>query len=252
MVGERAKELAARQKLEAQKLKEAKKHSDDPNDWGPVKQITETLKMTVQELPSSKWWLSAGLILPIIIGVGALLLFKFYFGPIYGVLIGLTLAMFLLSTLAKTAVYKKYEGEPGAAQVALGMLNKKRWSHTPAISATRQEDCVHRAVGPAGIVLIGDGDASRSRGLLNTERRRHEQLAYDVPVSTLSVGRGQGQIPLNRAVNAINRLPRKLSKAQVAQVENRLKALDSNRGRLPLPQGPMPSMKGARKAMKGR
>jgi len=253
MASERAKEVAARQKAEAAALKAAKKNSNDPKDWGTWRQIRETLKVTLQGDPKAKWWLLAALVGPILVGVAAGLVTNHWiYFPAFGVLIGLTAAMFALLKLSKDVMYKKYDGQPGAAQVALSTLDKKKWTCEWAIAVNRQQDCVHRVVGRAGIVLIGDGDQSRVKALLATERKRHEQVSYDAPVTIVSVGNGDEQVKLPKASNAVTKLPRPLSKAEVQQLETRLKALDNVRGRAPLPRGPLPNMKGAHKAMRGR
>jgi len=253
MASERAKEVVERQKAEAKAIKEAKKHSTDPSDWGTWRQLRETVKMTVQMDPASKWWMIAAFAAPIILGVVVgLLTGHWLYGTIMGILVGLTLFMGSLLVLSKRAMYNKYDGQPGSAQVAFGELNKKKWTTTLQITGTKQSDTVHRLVGPAGIVLVGDGDEQRVKSLLATERKRHEQLAYDVPVHTLSIGHGDGQVPLRKAAGAIKKLPQKTSAAQISQLDARLKALDNVRGKVPVPRGPMPNMKGARKAMRGR
>jgi len=245
--------VAERQKAEAKAAKERKKNSDDPKDWGTVKQMRETIKVTVKTDPSSKWWMLGALLLPIVAGVViGLLTGHVIYATVFGVLIGFTLAMFALLQLSRGAMYKKYEGQPGSAQVALGMLDKKKWTTSLAIAVNRQQDAVHRVLGPAGIVLVGDGDEQRVKGLLNTERKRHEQVAYGVPVSTISVGSGEGQIKLSKAAGAIKKLPKTLSTSDRTQLDKRINALDNVRGRIPLPKGPLPSLKGAHKAMKGR
>jgi len=252
MASERAKEVAERQKAEAKALKAAKKNSTNPSDWGTVRQLRESVKMTVKMDPSSKWWMIAAIAVPIVLGVVIGLIIKH---PIYmtimGILIGISLFLWSLIILSKRAMYKKYEGQPGAAQVALNELNKKRWTITSQIAGTKQSDTVHRAVGPSGIVLVGDGDANRVKALLATERKRHEQFSYEVPVHTVSVGQGDGQVPLRKAAAAIKKLPGKVSKAQIGQLDARIKALDNIRGKVPVPRGPIPNMRGARKALRG-
>jgi len=252
MANDRAKEVAERQKAEAKALKEAKKNSTNPSDWGTVRQVRETVKMTVQMDPNSKWWMIAALAVPIIIGVViGLIVHHWIYATIMGILIGVSVFLWSLIILSKRAMYNKYDGQPGAAQVALGELNKKTWTVTPQITGSKQSDTVHRAVGPAGIVLVGDGDAGRVKSLLATERKRHEQISYDVPVHTVSVGNGDGQVPLRKAASAIKKLPGKVSKAQIGQLDARIKALDNIRGKVPVPRGPVPNMRGARKAMRG-
>ncbi|MCL2490071.1 MAG: DUF4191 domain-containing protein [Propionibacteriaceae bacterium] len=253
MASDRAKEVAERQKAEAKALKEAKKNSTNPSDWSTVRQVRETIKMTVQTDPSSKWWMIAALLVPIVLGVGiGLIVNHWLYATVMGILLGVSAAMWSLIILSKRAMYKKYDGQPGASQVALGELNKKTWTITSQIAGTKQSDTIHRAVGPVGIVLVGDGDPNRVRGLLATERKRHEQISYDVPVHTVSVGNGDGQVPLSKAASTIKKLPGKVSKAQIGQLDARIKALDNIRGKVPVPRGPMPNMRGARKAMRGR
>jgi len=253
MASEREKEFAERQKAEAKALKEAKKNSTDPKDWSTWRQMRETVKMTVQIDPSAKWWLIAAFLVPTVIGVVVgLLTGHWIYATLLGIMIGLTVAMWALNILAKRSMYKKYDGQPGAAQVVFGELNKKTWTSTPQIAGTRQQDTVHRVVGPAGIVLVGDGEPQRVKALLATEKKRHEQIAFDVPVTTLSVGSGDGQVALNKAAAAIKKLPKKASKTQIEQLGARLKALDNIRGKVPVPRGPLPNMKGAHKALKGR
>jgi len=253
MAADRAKEVAERQKAEAKALREAKKNSDDPKDWGTIRQVRETIKMTVTQDPKAKWWLLIALIAPIIVGVIVGIILKSYiYWPILGILAGMSAGMVALLQLSKSAMYKKYDGQPGGAQVALGMLDKKKWTTNVAFSVTRQQDAVHRVIGPAGIVLVGDGDEQRVKNLLATERKRHEQVVYDVPVTTISVGNGHSQVPLRKAAAAIKKLPHVLTKADRAQLDKRIKALDNVRGMVPLPKGPLPNMKGAHKAMRGR
>jgi len=252
MASDRAKEVAERQKAEAKALKEAKKNSTNPSDWGTVRQVRETVKMTVQMDPTSKWWMLAASLGPVLIFlIIGLITGHWIYLLILGIMIGFSGFLWSLIILSKRAMYKKYDGQPGASQVALGELNKKRWTITPQVSGNKQSDTVHRAVGPVGIVLVGDGDANRVKSLLATERKRHEQIAYDVPVHTVSVGNGDGQVPLRKASSAIKKLPGKVSKAQIGQLDARIKALDNIRGKVPVPRGPIPNMRGARKALRG-
>ena len=60
---------------------------------------------------------------------------------------------------------------------------RRGWKTEPAIAVTRQQDVVTRVVGPPGIVLIGEGNVNRLRPLLTSERRKHERVASDTPIS---------------------------------------------------------------------
>ena len=166
--------------------------------------------------------------------------------------------MLVFARRAKRAAYSRYEGQAGSAELALTSLGRK-WKHTLAVAVSRNRDSanvVHRALGPGGLVLIGEGDSKGLKTLLASEKRKHEQVAYQVNVVTFVVGKGNGQVPLDRLADEIKKLPKVLSAAKITDLEARLKALDAMRPKLPMPKGPMPTgkggMKGARQAIRGR
>lgn len=250
---DRAKELEAKQKAEIKAAKLAKRNSDNPKDWGWFKQITETYKITDKTDPQAKWYVlgTGGGVLVVFVILG-IILQPWWMWLITGVMAGLVAALWVLLNRAKKATFTRYEGQPGAAEVALSMLDKKKWDYSPAITATRQLDIVHRAVGPSGIFLIGEGSATRVKTLLAAEQKKHEQVAYGVPVSTIVMGDGPGQVPLGKLADHLKKSPKALQTVQLTEVKQRLKALDAVRPKVPLPRGPMPSVKGLNRAMRGR
>ncbi|WP_372729871.1 DUF4191 domain-containing protein [Nocardioides sp.] len=165
---------------------------------------------------------------------------------------GTLTALIVFGRRAQKAAYGQMDGQPGAAAAALRML-KRGWKTDPAIAFNRQQDVVHRVVGPPGIVLIGEGNANRLRPLLAGEKRKHERVASDIPIHELVCGNEPGQVPLGKLARTVTKLGRQVKPAQMTDVLNRLKALDANRSALPLPKGPVPtSMRGMRQNMKGR
>lgn len=253
MASDKAKELAAKQKAEVKAAKLAKKNSTNPRDWPWHKQIWQTYKVTAEvdkQLNPLLIGVFAGVV---VLGIVAgIFLPPWWMWLILGVMGGLTAALWVMLDRAKKATFTRYEGQPGAAEVALGALDQKKWFYTPVITATKQLDIVHRAVGPGGIVLVGEGAAGRVKTLLAAETKKHEQVAYGVPVTSIVMGNGDGQIPLAKLTETIRKLPRKLEPSQITDVKARLRALDAVRPKVPLPRGPMPSMKGAKQAMRGR
>lgn len=250
-----AKELAAKQKAQAKAEKERRKHSDNPKDWGTGKQLVETFKLTRQVDPQLLWWVIGSFVAGVVVFtvLGLILTDLWWAWLIVGIFAGAAAAMWVFQWRAKRSMYARFKGQTGSAEVALSLLDKKKWTSTPAIAFTRQQDVVHRAVGPGGIVLIGEGHGNGLRNLLATETKRHEQVAYGTPVTSIIMGDGKGQVPLEDLDKHIRKLPKTLSTSQVDEVVNRLKALDAMRPKVPLPKGPMPSsMKGARAAMRGR
>lgn len=249
-----AKELAAKQKAEAKATKERRKHSDNPKDWGTWKQLVETYKMTRKTDPAVLWWSIGGFLVPFIVFlVIGLFLKPWWMYAIVGLFAGAAGAMWIFSRRARKGMYARFKGQPGSAEVALSELDKKSWTVTPVIAVNRHQDVVHRALGPGGLVLVAEGSGNGVRQLLATEKHRHEQVAFGVPVITFIMGEGKDQVPLEQLGKTIKKLPKTLNAAQVAETASRLKALDAMRPRVPLPKGPMPtSAKGARSAMRGR
>jgi len=253
MASEKAKELAAKQKAEVKAAKLAKKNSTNPRDWPWYKQLWQTYKVTAEVDPQLNWYLIgafvASLVVATVIGIFAP---PVWLWAILGVTGGITADLYLLTDRAKKATYVRFAGQPGSAEVALNLLPSKTWSYTIAITANRQMDLVHRVVGPSGIVLIGEGAPARTRQMLAAEAKKHEQIAYGTTVTTIMMGDADNQVPLAKLAAAIRKLPKSLSKTQIADVSSRLRALDAARPRVPIPRGPMPSMKGLNRAMRGR
>jgi hypothetical protein len=169
-----------------------------------------------------------------------------------GLLLGLLAAVIVFGRRAQRAAYGQMEGQPGAAASALQML-RRGWKTFPVIAFNRQQDVVHRVVGPPGIVLVGEGHPSRVKSLLANERRKHERVASETPIFEVVCGRGEGEVPLPQLVKHITKLGRNVKPADLTDVLNRIKALDANRSNIPLPKGPVPtSMKGMRGNLRGR
>jgi hypothetical protein len=250
---EKAKELEAKQKAALKAAKQAKKNSNDPKDWGWFRQLRETYKITVETDPKAQWViLGGGLGAAVLISLIGIFLSPWWLWLITGIMAGLLAALYLLTNRAKKAIYQRRSGQPGSAEVALQMLDKKKFDYTPAITFTKQLDIVHRVVGPAGIVLVGEGSPARLKSLLTSEARKHEQVAYGVPVSTVVMGDGEGQVPLDKLADHLKKTPKAIKPVQVTEVKQRLRALDAVRPKVPMPKGPMPTMKGVNRAMRGR
>jgi Domain of unknown function (DUF4191) len=166
--------------------------------------------------------------------------------------IGGLLAVVIFSRRAQAAAFKQMDGKPGAAVAALSML-RRGWKTDQMVAFNKQQDLVHRVVGPPGIVLIGEGNPNRLRSLLTSERRKHERVASETAVHEIIVGHDEGQVPLPKLTRTVMKLPKSVKPAEITDILNRLKALDAARPTIPLPKGPMPtSMKGMRGNLRGR
>ncbi len=79
-----------------------------------------------------------------------------------GVMLGLLGMVILFGRRAQSAAYAQMEGTPGAGARALSTL-RRGWKTDQLVAFTKQQDMVHRVVGPPGIVLVGEGNAHRLR-----------------------------------------------------------------------------------------
>jgi Domain of unknown function (DUF4191) len=165
-----------------------------------------------------------------------------------GVLLGLMGGMVAFGRFAQAAQYATIQGQPGAAAAILQSM-RGNWTVTPAIAANRNMDIVHRTVGRAGVILVGEGSPSRLPSLLAAEKKRVSRVALDVPIYDLQVGDEEGQIPIRRLQRHIMKLPRNLKGPAVADLNYRLKALPQS---LQMPKGPMPRSGRMPKAPKPR
>lgn len=153
-----------------------------------------------------------------------------------GVLAGALAAMVLFGRFAQSAQYAAVEGQPGAAAAIMQSM-RGGWTVTPAVSANRNMDVVHRAVGKPGVVLVGEGSPRGLASLLAAEKKRVSRVAFDVPIYDLQVGNEEGQIPVRKLQRKMMRLPRNLKGPAVADLNYRLKALPQS---LQAPKGPVP------------
>jgi Domain of unknown function (DUF4191) len=234
------------------------KSTDDPENMSRRKQIVETFKMTRETDKVIGWWMLGAFLVAGAIGFTIFWIlpgsgtFALIISIIGGVLFGALGAMIVFSRRAQKAAYNRLSGQAGAAARALTML-RRGWKLDEMIGFNKQQDLVHRVVGPPGIVLVGEGNPNRMRQLMLSERRRHERVASDAPIHEIVVGDGDGEVPLNKLVRHVQKLGRQIKPAEMTDVLQRLKALDAQRGKLPIPKGPVPtSMKGMRSQMRGR
>ena len=232
----------------------------DPTTASRRAQIMQTYRMTKVSDPRIGLWLLGSFLLGATVGFLVLWALpgdgwlSLVLSIVSALLLGVMLALIVFGRRAQKAAYQQMEGQPGAAAGALRML-RRGWKVEPTpVGFTRQQDMVHRVVGPPGIVLVGEGSShNRVKQLLATERRKHERVAYGVPIHEVVAGRGDGEVPLPQLVRHVTKLGKSLKPAEITDVLQRLKALDAQRGKMPIPKGPLPtSMKGMRSQQRGR
>ena len=207
-----------------------------------LKQIGQTYSITRKSDRALPWVILGTLIgtaLPLVLV--AQLLFDSTFSKL--ITTSLAISTSLLATVyvfgkrAEKAAYARIEGQPGAAAAVLNTL-RKGWFVTPAVAVTRNQDLVHRVIGPVGIVLVGEGSPSRVAQLLESERIKAKRIAGDIPVASLIVGNGEGLITFKKLNKTIMKMGKKISPAESRELRNRFGA--SGASALPIPKGAMP------------
>ncbi|WP_421840003.1 DUF4191 domain-containing protein [Mycobacterium sp.] len=157
-----------------------------------------------------------------------------------GVLLGALVAFIIFGRRAQRAVYRKAEGQTGAAAWALENLRGK-WRVSPGVAATGHFDSVHRVIGRPGVIFVAEGSAARVKPLLAQEKKRTARLVGDVPIYDIIVGNGDDEVPLAKLERHLTRLPTNITVKQMDTLESRLAALSSRAGASIMPKGPLPT-----------
>jgi len=157
-----------------------------------------------------------------------------------GVLLGGLVDFIIFARRAQRSVFRKAEGQTGAAAWALDNLRGK-WRVSPGVAATGHFDAVHRVIGRPGVIFVGEGSAARVKPLLAQEKKRTARLVGDVPIYDIMVGNGEGEVPLAKLERHLTRLPANITVKQMDSLESRLAALGSRAGAAIMPKGPLPN-----------
>jgi hypothetical protein len=205
---------------------------------GQVGMMRQAYKLTYKNDPKLPWVMLIAFVVAaaVVELIGILIDAPFLFLPL-AILFGLLAALVVFGRRAQGTAYKQVEGQPGAASWVLeGMRGD--WRVTSGAAGTRELDAVHRVLGRPGIVLVGEGNPSRVRGLIAQEKRRIAKVVGDTPIYDVTVGDGEGQVPLKKLSSHVMKLPRNLSGAEVNALGKRMSALGGQR--MPVPGGPLP------------
>lgn len=209
---------------------------------GRLKQMWQVFQMTRRYDSSAVWIILLALLLPILLGVllGILLGngngFVIALWIIVGVMAGLVAGLAVLSRRAERAAYGQIAGQPGAVGAVLRSGLRGTWTggEMPVAVNGKTQDAVYRAVGRGGVVLIAEGPASRTKRMLEDERRKVSRILPNVPVTFVHVGSDADATPLHKVPSRLSKTKKVLTKAEVLAVKNRLSSLNTS---LPIPKG---------------
>jgi hypothetical protein len=163
-----------------------------------------------------------------------------YLMIVLGITLGILVAFIIFGRRAQKSVYRKAEGQTGAAAWALDNLRGK-WRVTPGVAVTGHFDAVHRVIGRPGVIFVAEGSPSRVKPLLAQEKKRTARLIGDVPIYDVIIGNEEGEVPLPKLERHLTRMPANITVKQMDVLESKLTALGSKAGTAAVPKGPLPA-----------
>ncbi|EFG47122.1 hypothetical protein HMPREF0183_1642 [Brevibacterium mcbrellneri ATCC 49030] len=232
-----------------------KRKPKDPANPGRIAQMREVFKLARKHYPALPWIMLAAVAGITLVGVLiGLLLPPVWLWGILGFMGGIVFALWILGRYAEKAAFAEMRGKPGAIGAVLNSA-RRSWlmDEQPIAVDPRTKDMVFRSTGRGGVVLVSEGPANRTYKMLEKERKRHERVLPNVPVTIIQAGDGKDQVPMDNLVSTVHKLPRKLHKDEVLAVRKRLSSLGSMTSRPPIPKGIDPNRaRPDRRAIRGR
>lgn len=209
---------------------------------GTFKQIVSIYKLTAKNDINAVWFAILALVIGVALGVIAGLTlgqgnpFGMAVWIIAGTLIGVLSAMIVMSRRAERVAYSQIEGQAGAVGAVIAQVLKRGWigSEMPVAVNPRSRDAVYRAIGPGGVVLIGEGSKARVQQMLEDEKKKIVRAVPGAPVQYLYVTGDESSTPLSQLGQKIRKLKRVMTRSEISAVNKRLSALGNA---LPIPKG---------------
>lgn len=215
----------------------------NPKEPGRTRQLLRVYRITAKNDPTALWVSLLGLLL----AFGASFLvgylangfgtFGFWLWVVTGVISGVLVFMIIMSKRAERNAYMQIEGQAGAVGAVLDSQIRRSWrtSSMPVAVNGKTREAVYRMIGPAGVVLIGEGSSARVQQMLEDEGRKINRAAPGVSVHKLRV-HVDGGIRLHALLKTVYKIKKSLTRAEVSTVANRLDAL-AGTSALPIPKG---------------
>lgn len=230
----------------AKDVKKSSKRANRPQ--GQLAQMWTVYKMTAQADKTSVLWSA----LAFLVVLGGFIAFSAFSFPgnilnlvifiVLGAMFGIIVAMIIMGRKAERAAYNRIAGQMGAVGAVLGNIRKGwRSAEMPVAVNPRSQDAVYRAIGPAGVVLIGEGSRSRVKVLLEDERRKVNRVAPGAPVNFIYVTNDPEATNLADLTRELYKMKKSLNRAEIGVVAKRLESLGLN---IPIPKGIDPTKLG--------
>lgn len=158
---------------------------------------------------------------------------------VLGIVLGVLVAMIIFGRRAQRFTYRKAEGQAGAGGWVLDNMRGK-WRVTQGVAVNGNFDAVHRVIGRAGVIFVGEGAPSRVKHLLAQEKKRTARLIGEVPIYDVIIGDGEGEVPLAKLERHLTKLPVNITTKKMDDLESKLTALGTKKNPAAMPKGPLP------------
>ncbi|MBS1697067.1 MAG: DUF4191 domain-containing protein [Actinobacteria bacterium] len=223
----------------------AKSPSATEKQPGFFSQLRSLFRFTREIYPWLPWAqiaiLVAGVLIGLIIGyvIPPFQIWSLVLWGVTGLLGGVLGAMFLMTRLSTTAMYRKIDGMPGAAGHVISTSLGRSWqaSEIPVGVNPKSQDAVYRAIGRGGIVVVAEGARGRLTRLVKDEKTKAMRVAQGVPVTVLYVGHGDEDVSIDKLAKTIKKLPKAINTATMAAVIKRMESVSQSVASLPIPKG---------------
>ncbi|SFR35962.1 DUF4191 domain-containing protein [Microbacterium azadirachtae] len=223
----------------------AKSPSATEKQPGFFSQLRSLFRFTREIYPWLPWAqiaiLVAGVLIGVIVGyvIPPFQIWSVVLWGITGLLGGVLGAMFLMTRLSTTAMYRKIDGMPGAAGHVISTSLGRNWqgSEIPVGVNPKSQDAVYRAIGRGGIVVVAEGARGRLTRLVKDEKTKAMRVAQGVPVTVLYVGHGEDDVSIDKLSKTIKKLPKAIDNATMAAVIKRMESVSQSVASLPIPKG---------------
>lgn len=190
-------------------------------------------------------------IIAVAVGVGLLMggTAAIVYASIFGVLTAVLVMLFTLTKRFERNAFARMEGQMGASlSVAQSIRSGWTFADDPVSIDPRGKSVVFQGIGRGGVLLLAEGGNAANKQV-DATRRRITKLIPGVPVSTIYVGSGEGQVQLRDLSKKIRKTKKVLSKGERDAVANRLRAIGGQKLAVPKGVDPLrtrPSHKGPR------
>ena len=209
---------------------------------GQMRQLWSMYKLTAKTDRKSVLYAAVAFVIPVAVALALSLatapgnVITLIVSLVTSILLGVLLAMIVMSRRAERAAYVRIEGQAGAVGAVLSSGLRRNWrgAEMPVAFNPRTREAVYRAIGPGGVVLVGEGTRKGLNTLIEDEKKKISRVLPGVHIEVLLVNTEPGNIRIFELTKTLYKLKKVLNRSEVSVVNKRLAALGIN---IPVPKG---------------